>query len=264
MRYAAILLVNALISCSSSGTNHHPSNPSDSIPLVLDTPELDEKLALDSIHFRINADTLHTYKEALAHLQTRRNSWLLSYRSSTSNLAKDSILIMAGLDLENTLVQSLFPFWYGTAWDFNGISNVPGEGQIACGYFVSTTLKHSGCNLNRYKVAQQSSKKACEIFALGDSVRRYAPADIEDFKSKNAHLEDGLYCIGLDYHVGYLLKRDDHYFFIHSSYVGIDGVSIEPIEEAQAFYSQVYYLSAITNNTQFVKRWIEGGLMDYR
>ena len=264
MRYAAILLVNALISCSSSGTNHHQSNPSDSTIVVSDIPEVEEELTLDSIKFRIHADTQHTYKEALAHLQTRRSSWRINYGLSSSIDAKDSILIKAGKDLENTLVQSLFPFWYGTAWDFNGISNVPGEGQIACGYFVSTTLKHAGCNLNRYKVAQQSSKKACEIFALGDSVHRYQPIDVEDFKTKTAHVADGLYCIGLDYHVGYLLKRDGRYFFIHSSYVGIDGVSIEPIEEAQAFYSQVYYLSAITSNKAFVKRWIEGGLMDYR
>jgi len=264
MRYAAIVIIIGLISCSSAGSKNHPSSPVDSANVVLYASMEDEEPSLDSIKFRINADTQHTYKEALVQLQARRNSWLASYRLGSGELAKDSILVLAGKDLENTLVQSLFPFWYGTAWDFNGISNVPGEGQIACGYFVSTTLKHSGCNLNRYKVAQQSSKKACEIFALGDSVHRYQPVDVEDFKSKTAYLADGLYCIGLDYHVGYLLKRDGRYFFIHSSYVGIDGVSIEPIEEAQAFYSQVYFLSAITSNKAFVKRWIEGGLMDYR
>jgi len=253
-----------MIACYSSGTNHEVVKAADSIALVQDVSIDNELITLDSIKYRLNADTQSSYMEALVHLESRRKSWLKSYQLSSTKVAKDSILLEAGKDLENTLLQSLFPFWYGTAWDFNGISNVPGEGQIACGYFVSTTLKHAGCNLNRYKVAQQSSKKACQIFSLGDSVWRIQPTDVDAFKRKTAHFADGLYCIGLDYHVGYLLKRDGRYFFIHSSYVGIDGVSIEPIEESQAFYSQVYYLSAMTGNKRFVKRWLEGGLMDYR
>lgn len=263
MRSVAIVFITCLISCHSSGTNEAVTGP-DSLALEQNMLLVPDESVLDSVKFSINSDTAYSYKKALVQLQARRNSWLASYQSQANKLGKDSILLLAGKDLENTLVQSLFPFWYGTTWDFNGISNTPGEGQIACGYFVSTTLKHAGCNLNRYRVAQQSAKKACEIFALGDSVCRIQPLDIDDFKAKTAHFKDGLYCIGLDYHVGFLLKRDGHYFFIHSSYVGIDGVSIEPIEEAQAFYSQVYYLTALTSNKKFVRSWLEGSLMDYR
>src|SRR5687768_9423034 len=35
----------------------------------------------------------------------------------------------------------LFPFWEGTDWDFNGTTEVPGKGSIACGYFVTTILR---------------------------------------------------------------------------------------------------------------------------
>ena len=42
--------------------------------------------------------------------------------------------------LFSNLADSVFPAWYGTKWDFNGHTNVPKEGLIACGYFVSTTL----------------------------------------------------------------------------------------------------------------------------
>jgi hypothetical protein len=42
-------------------------------------------------------------------------------------------------------------------WDYNGYTNTPKNGVIACGYFVSTTLKHFGFNLNRYDVAKKYS-----------------------------------------------------------------------------------------------------------
>ncbi len=73
-----------------------------------------------------------------------------------------------------TLIDSIFPAWYDTPWDFNGISNVPGEGEIACGYFVSTTLKHAGFNLNRYKLAQQGANEIATAICGKSNLKRYA------------------------------------------------------------------------------------------
>jgi hypothetical protein len=230
---------------------------SETIPAIEPDSSLgSSEMVLDSVAYELNSDTLHDYKTVLALIIKRRLEWQTKYSRASSPERKDSILLLAGKDLENTLVQGVFPFWYGTPWDFNGISNVPGEGQIACGYFVSTTLKHVGFSLNRYKVAQQSSKKACEIFARGEKVQRISPEGVEDFKTKVEKLEPGLYCIGLDFHVGFLLKRNDRYFFIHSTYFGADGVVIEPIETSMAFYSQTYYVSPITTNKVLIKDWL--------
>ena len=57
------------------------------------------------------------------------------------NLSSDSIISES---FYYVMTDSVFPHWMGTKWDFNGVSNVPGKGMIACGYFVSTTLKHVG------------------------------------------------------------------------------------------------------------------------
>ncbi len=57
---------------------------------------------------------------------------------------------------------SIFPHWIGTKWDYNGYTNEPGEDKlIACGYFVSTSLKHMGFNWNRFDLAKMYSKKNC-------------------------------------------------------------------------------------------------------
>ena len=39
---------------------------------------------------------------------------------------------IAGKVLYQTMADSLIPFWYGTPWDYNGISQKPGNGKIAC------------------------------------------------------------------------------------------------------------------------------------
>ena len=57
---------------------------------------------------------------------------------------------------EEQLLNGIIPYWYGTAWSFEGHTNVPNQGEIACGYFVSTTLVHMGLDINRYRMAQKS------------------------------------------------------------------------------------------------------------
>ena len=69
------------------------------------------------------------------------------------------------------LTEDLFPAWYGTPWDFNGHVYYPHEGKIACGYFVSTTLKHIGFPLNRYRVAQQDATTIIKL--LTSDIKRF-------------------------------------------------------------------------------------------
>lgn len=65
------------------------------------------------------------------------------------------------------LVNEIIPFREGTIWSFEGYMSIPNKGEIACGYFVSITLKYFSVELNRYKLAQQSSINKAKISALG-------------------------------------------------------------------------------------------------
>jgi len=88
----------------------------------------------------------------------------------------------------------IYPHWVGTVWDYNGYSNTPGEDKIiACGYFVSTPLKHMGFNWNRYKLAQMYSKDIVDTIC-GDMTKytdKYKM--INEIKKR----EDNLYIVGL-------------------------------------------------------------------
>lgn len=158
--------------------------------------------------------------------------------------------------LYKNLTDSVFPAWYGTPWDFNGTSNIPGEGKIACGYFVSTTLKHVGFNLNRYKLAQQASSIIVkEVCGKNMMNRFHSQQSIFD------HLKDkknGLFIVGLDFHVGFLAVENSEVYFVHSDYIN-DKVVKELAEESAAFQSsEAYVLGEITNNSVLIKEWLNG------
>lgn len=68
------------------------------------------------------------------------------------------------------LLERIIPYWEGTPWTFEGHTSVPNKGSIACGYFVSTTLRDVGLNLNRYKLAQQSPLIEAKSLALNTDI----------------------------------------------------------------------------------------------
>lgn len=158
--------------------------------------------------------------------------------------------------LYNSLVNQIFPAWYETPWDFNGISNVPGEGEIACGYFVSTTLKHIGFNLNRYKVAQQAASVIIEAICGKKNQKRFGSK--ESIVAYLSARNDGLYVVGLDYHVGFLQVKEGKVYFIHSDYFNVKVVKELAIESTGFSATNSYVLGEISGNKELLLKWLNG------
>lgn len=112
------------------------------------------------------------------------------------------------------LTDSLLPCWYGTPWDFNGTTQVPGQGKIACGYFVTTTLLHAGMKINRVKLAQCVSENL--LWDLCKDFKKYSDKSLEYFVKDVEKTGYGLYIVGLDNHTGYLYHDGKDVWFIHS------------------------------------------------
>jgi len=183
-----------------------------------------------------------------------------SYQINTDSLATTAILDSARQEITQLLLQEIFPHWYGTEWDFNGYTAIPQKGEIACGYFVSTTLRDVGFKLNRYHLAQQagyfaalSLQKKSKLRIIRDmSVNALQTHLLEELK-----LAEGLYFIGLDNHVGYLLVHRNELYFIHSNYA-TDAVMMEHITDSLVFGSAVYVIADITHNDELIQKWIRG------
>lgn len=192
------------------------------------------------------------YGQTKAAIKAKRKTLRQQYEMAESHSEKEDILEQAKAYLLHSIPEELLPYWYGTTWDFNGHTNHPREGLIACGYFVSTPLKHIGFPINRYKIAQQASAVivdtlCSESLRFRDENRLFA-----DVASK----PDQLYIVGLDYHVGFLLKQGERIDFIHASYVD-PGVAVRENASTSPVFlgSNLYVLGPLLTADGGLAQW---------
>ncbi|WCO01431.1 hypothetical protein [Psychroserpens ponticola] len=205
----------------------------------------------DSLKLNINFKPKGNYSSITNKILTDRVYFKDLYDSNPTK-AIDS----AAQYLYSKLLNDIVPHWYGTDWDFNGHTDIPNEGEIACGYFVSTTLKHFGFNLNRYKMAQQAGLIEARMLQTNSELKIYRNLTFESLKEKvNSVYHDGIYFVGLDNHVGYVLVKNKELYFLHSSYCD-DKVVVELAKKAYCFSSNIYVFAEISTNKNLIKRWI--------
>ncbi|MEO0471675.1 MAG: hypothetical protein AAF206_18750 [Bacteroidota bacterium] len=202
----------------------------------------------------VNLDSLQAaYEKSCDTLAIMRRSIARNYQAAQTDSARKEILKQASVVLTHQMVHEIFPYWYGTDWDFNGITEKPRQGQIACGYFVSTTLKHAGVKLNRYKVAQQASSVIVEKLCSPHKIFRNFDK-MEDWILKQ---ENGLFVVGMDYHVGFIHKFGDELTFVHSSVLGTAKVVQEPARKAYLLTnSSILAIGQLTASEPFIKAWL--------
>ena len=193
------------------------------------------------------------YDELLAGVQSSQLGIVKQYEDTNDVEKKHQLLGMLYFAIVKSLVESIFPLWLGTPWDYNGTTQQPQQGEIACGYFVSTTLRDAGFKVERVKLAQQASmnimKTVCdrETITVHKSVKKL----IETVKTQG----EGLYITGLSDHVGYILYWKGNVEFCHSfGKVLWEDAAISPKLNSSRFLSTGRIGWYATN------KWLEGSL----
>ncbi len=206
---------------------------------------------LDSTKLKIAYTPKGDYKDVKDQIRSDRAFFQSEFRTDDAK-AIDS----ASSYLYNKLLNHIIPHWYNTPWDFNGHTDIPNEGVIACGYFVSTTLKHLGFNLNRYKMAQQAGLLEAKALQDNSKLQLFSGMSFEKLKANlDTTYTDGIYFVGLDNHVGYVLIHNAELYFLHSSYCD-NKVVIELAEHSPCFSSNLYVFAEVTTNRDLIKKWI--------
>jgi hypothetical protein len=195
---------------------------------------------------------INTKKEIQLQRQSLRKAWQQS-EITYEAARKQAITIFTRL-----LTDSLYPHWKGTPWDFNGTTETPREGTIACGYFVTTLLRDMGVSINRVKMAQCVSSQMINSLAAKKFIRRYDTLTYDDFVTKMRQQPAGISIIGLDFHTGFLYHDGENCWFIHSNYIGKEGVIMESAAFSAALKaSKTRMVGFVTQDENFMGKWIK-------
>ncbi|MDR0825266.1 MAG: hypothetical protein LBN74_09245 [Prevotella sp.] len=199
-------------------------------------------------------DSLKPYPELKKETLERKEAFRDAYNSSKNSERQDSILTEA----QNYLLSvsdDFFRSWYNTPWTFHGHSQTPKEGSIACGYFITTTLRDMGFNIPRIKWAQQTSEYM--IKKITTDVKRFRQKPMIDVINYIKTKGEGLYIVGLDCHVGYIYYQNGSMSFVHANYYRPKiGVMSEPMTGRNPLNDSKYRVIGKIFDKEMVRNWI--------
>ncbi|MEP7239059.1 MAG: hypothetical protein ABI685_14365 [Ferruginibacter sp.] len=195
------------------------------------------------------AITVLNYDSCKAAIQLKKQKQKPLWHS-LSKTAKEKIFTSA-------VTETIVPAWIGTAWDFNGTSEIPQQGSIACGYFVTTVLRDAGLGIARVKLAQCASEQMITSLVQSKYISRFSNIAMEDFIQAIKTQGAGLYIAGLDNHTGFIYNDGKDIYFIHSTFIGSRNVqkenaAINPILKQ----SKYKVLGKISSDEKVLERWI--------
>jgi hypothetical protein len=178
--------------------------------------------------------------------------------SGASDNNRIKILKQANDFWVSSIGADLFSHWKNTAWDFNGTSTVPGEGSIACGFFVTTLLQDMDLDINRRKLAICASSEMMKSLVPHQQLLNLSNLSYSDFVNTMQKAGKGVYIIGLDFHTGFILHDGTETWFIHSNYISRKGVVKELLENSAALQaSKTKWVVSISTDRIFIERWLK-------
>lgn len=194
------------------------------------------------------------YDEIKNAISLKRNAFQTAYETADS-AGKIAIINEARLYVFNMIKGEIFEAWYGTPWDFDGTTTIPGKGKIACGYFVTTVIRDAGFQIPRVQWAQQASENI--ILNMTKDVKRFRNRPVEDVMNYIDQKGDGLYIVGLDLHVGFIYKSGNTIQFVHSNYYNPDvGVMSQDLNSYNPLSNSSYRVIGKILGDEMMVNWI--------
>jgi hypothetical protein len=158
----------------------------------------------------------------------------------------------------SAVTETIVPAWIGTPWDFNGITEIPQRGKIACGYFVTTVLRDAGLPIARVKLAQCASEQMITSLLQSKYITHFSNSPIESFIQSVKSQGYGLYIVGLDNHTGFIYNDGKDIYFIHSTFICTRNVQ-KDIAATNPILKQSKYkvLGKISTDEKVLERWMD-------
>ena len=202
----------------------------------------------DPARYQVMREDLQSWREKLA----------AAHRKAKTPEARKAAEHDARVVLEAVLPE-MMRCWLGTPWDFHGTAEGPGEDPIACGYFVSTVLQDAGFRLDRYRLAKQPSSRILTTFVPRDDCQLMVDVPYETFTRDLTAMEPGIYLVGLDTHVAFLVVDREGFRFVHSSGANPHCVVDESARDADVLRNSRWRMMAnLTADQDALRKWLSG------
>ncbi len=216
---------------------------------------------MDSIAVAI-APPSNQYQKTLWELKLQQEDFQLAYSKAYSQTAKNEVLEATRQHILENIENQLYPYWKGTRWAYSGTTEMPRQGKIACGYFVSTILRDAGFEVERVKLAQQASEKIVKTFADEKDIQRFRHKPIKSFVKSVIGMGDGLYIVGLDTHVGLMLVKNGKAQFIHSAKSLRSGIQAENPLKSKVLKKSKYRIVGKALPDKMLLKWLQGKVVE--
>lgn len=192
-------------------------------------------------------------------LEVHRKRLGQAYQKAKTDAERNQVLLETRFLLEQSLVR-LMRCWLGTPWDFNGTAHEPGGGKVACGYFVSSVMQDAGFKVEWAPLAQQPSQNILGTFVPREDMTLKVGVEYDDFLDAAMAAGPGIYIVGLDRHVGFMVVTEENEMrFIHSSGSTPRKVVDEGRAEAHVLQRSYYRVTGnLTANQTLLQNWLMG------
>lgn len=195
------------------------------------------------------------YAAIVAAAERERERLSAEWRAAGSPAELERVEDRARSALVHILADRILPAWNGTPWSMSGTALAPGRRSIACGYLVSTALEHAGLRVERRRLAQQAAEHVVVSLVPPENIARFRREPLDRFIGRVARSGDGVYLVGLDRHIGFLIVDGERIHFHHSSR-SVGAVLREPARLSDALATSSYRVVGKLFSRELVRSWL--------
>ncbi len=204
------------------------------------------------------------YNDILTEIESYRDHFRELYNSSPPDSKERTNLILnAKHFIEMAAQYLLFPVWAGGDWDFNGISKVPQQNPIACGWYLQKIMEALG-----FKISKADGMHMAQL-ANDEMVWSYSckySENLETWENLKSFIESegyGVYFIGLSKGWGHVLfliyDRNGQMTLNHAGPTpGGTYVSYNDAEEYIKNWMKPELIHAAKLDNSLIRRWFTG------
>jgi hypothetical protein len=208
------------------------------------------------------------FPTVLSEIRSRQADFRMRWKQAQADEDRDRIRDQARRFVVKVITRWIFPPWMGTPWhmgeDDDAIFPHQKGKRVSCSMFVTAVLQNAGLQLDNRKRWADSRALYIQRSLAPDprDLHRFFSIPPKKLAEKLRKLEDGLYIIGLNCHVGFIVILNKKVRFVHSNYVDPEeGVVDEPLEESQAISNSQpvgYWVTPVFQDDRLIEFWLEG------